>query len=55
MRPPALSLAAGVLAIVVIIWQFPLIGVEPGQIWLSFIALAVAVLLLAAAQIRHRG
>jgi hypothetical protein len=55
MRLPALSLAAGLLAVIVIIWQFPLIGVEPGQVWLSFLALAAAVLLLAISQLRHRG
>lgn len=49
-----LPLVAGVLAVVVVIWELPFIGSKTG-LWPVLMLLAAAVILLAVNQVRHGG
>ena len=48
---PIAALVAGVL---VFIWEFRFVG-SKGSLWLEFMLIAVAIMLVAAEQIRHGG
>ena len=49
-----LPLAAALIGVVIIVWEFRFIG-SKGSLWLEFMLLAVALILIAVEQIRHGG
>lgn len=49
------SLCAGALGLIVLIWQIPQIGSVPAAQWMPLAALGIAVVLLAVFQLRHGG
>ena len=48
------SLAAAIIGVVVIVWEFRFVG-SKGSLWLEFMLIAVAIILIAVEQIRHGG